>query len=258
VEGLVGYMRRNFLVPVPRAESLEALNAQLLTQCMAYGEQKVGGREQAVNELFEEEKRHLLALPGVPFSNLQTASAKVDKYSTVVVEKNRYSVPTRYAGLRVRVVLYVERMEIFYGSQRIAVHPRCYGNGKWQLDPLHYLELLGERPQAFESARPIRQWRANWPEALETLLRRFCEAQGENCGIKEFIGVLKLFGEHPQVEVLEAVEAALRAGVSGGQAVAHLLRSGKVDLEGRPLALSSWPTLPPPDLSVYGQIGGLQ
>ena len=33
VEGLVGFIRRNFLVPVPRAESFEALNDALAEQC---------------------------------------------------------------------------------------------------------------------------------------------------------------------------------------------------------------------------------
>src|SRR5207237_2758016 len=33
VEGLVGYARRNFLVPIPVFESFEALNAHLLTRC---------------------------------------------------------------------------------------------------------------------------------------------------------------------------------------------------------------------------------
>ena len=33
VEGLVGFIRRNFLVPVPRAESFEALNDALAGQC---------------------------------------------------------------------------------------------------------------------------------------------------------------------------------------------------------------------------------
>src|SRR3712207_8734511 len=33
VEGLVGYARRNFLVPVPQVESLAALNAQLEARC---------------------------------------------------------------------------------------------------------------------------------------------------------------------------------------------------------------------------------
>ena len=223
VEGLVGYARRNFLVPMPRVESLEALNAQLLAECAAYGDHRIAGRDKAVKELFEEERQHLVPLPENPFSNLDTASGKVDKYSTVIIEKNRYSVPPRFAGLMTRVVLYVERVEIFYGSQRIATHPRHYGNNKWQLDPMHYLDLLRQRPQAFAVARPIRQWRTAWPPSLEKLLERFCEAQGENHGIKDFIGVLMLFGEHEQKDVLEAVEAAVRAGVSSREAVEHLL-----------------------------------
>ncbi len=259
VEGLVGYARRNFLVPIPRVESLAELNAQLLAECAAYGDHRIKGRDKTVKELFEEEKKHLLPLPGVPFSNLDTVSAKVDKYSTVVVDRNRYSVPTRYAGLRVRVMLYVGRVDIFYGNQRIATHERLYGDNKWQLDPMHYLELLGQRPQAFQSARPIRQWRAEWPAALEKLLERFCEARGANQGIKEFIGVLGLFDKHEREDVMEAVEEAVRAGVSSREAVEHLLRRENGVRNGfRPSPLGTWPTLPSADVSLYAQIGGLQ
>lgn len=37
VEGLVGYARRNYMVPVPVADSLEQLNKRLLAQCISYG-----------------------------------------------------------------------------------------------------------------------------------------------------------------------------------------------------------------------------
>jgi transposase len=259
VEGLVGYARRNFLVPIPRVETLEELNAHLLAECDAYGDHRIAGRDKTVKESFEEEKEHLLSLPRIPFSNLDTASAKVDKYATVMVDKNRYSVPTRYGGLRVRVVLHVARVEVFYGSQRIATHERLYGNNKWQLDPMHYLELLGQRPQAFESARPIRQWRSEWPASWEKLLARFREAQGPNHGIKEFIGVLMLFSTHGHKEVIEAVEAAVTAGVSSREAVEHLLRSERVEgHDHMPRSLGTWPTLPSPDVSVYSRIGVVQ
>ena len=258
VEGLVGYARRNFLVPIPRVESLQELNAHLRAECAAYGDHRIAGRDKTVKEFFKEEKQHLLTLPGVPFSNLDTASAKVDKYSTVVVDKNRYSVPTRYGGVRVRVVLYVGQVDIFYGTQRIATHERLYGNNKWQLNPMHYLELLGQRPQAFESARPIRQWRADWPASLEKLLDRFREAQGPNHGIKEFVGVLMLFKEHGHKEVIEAVEAAISAGVSSREAVEHLLRTQSgAGHDDSPTPLGTWPTLPSPDVSVYSRIGGV-
>ena len=258
VEGLVGYARRNFLVPMPEVASLEELNAQLLAECAAYGDHRITGREETVKELFEEETGHLIPLPEIPFTNVEVASGKVDKYSTVIVEKNRYSAPPRFVGLMTRVMLYVDRVEVFYGGRRIAVHPRHYGNNKWRLDPMHYLELLHRRPQAFADARPIRQWRAVWPPSLERLLERFCEAQGENRGIKDFIGVLRLFREHEERDVFDAVEAAVGAGVSSREAVEHLLimSEGK-DHASRPASLDAWPTFSPPDVSVYSRIGAL-
>ena len=96
VEGLVGYARRNYMVPVPHAESLEALNQRLLEECMAYGEHRMATRDQSVNELYEAERNHLIDLPEIAFSNIELCSPKVDKYATAIVDKNHYSVPTRY------------------------------------------------------------------------------------------------------------------------------------------------------------------
>ncbi len=45
IEGLVGYVRRNYFVPLPEADSFEALNQQLLAECLAYGEHRLQGRE---------------------------------------------------------------------------------------------------------------------------------------------------------------------------------------------------------------------
>ena len=62
VEGLVGYARRNFMVPVPRAASWEELNAQLLGQCRRRREQKVWGQPETIAERFERDREKLLAL----------------------------------------------------------------------------------------------------------------------------------------------------------------------------------------------------
>ena len=256
VEGFVGYARRNYMVPVPEADSLEELNRRLWEQCMAHGAHRIAGRDKTVHELYEEEKVHLLVLPEVPFSNIETCSAKVDKYSTVMVDKNRYSVPTRYAGLRVEVLISVGWVEIFKGGGRIARHRRVYGNNKWQLDPLHYLELLSRRPQAFSAARPIRQWRKTWPECLEKLLERFCDKQGANRATKDFIQVLLFFKDHEAGEVIAAVEKAVSAQVSTSAAVAHLLRHGRASETPSMEPLERWLRLSPPDLSVYSRIGG--
>ncbi|MDY0282340.1 MAG: IS21 family transposase, partial [Salinivirgaceae bacterium] len=49
VEGLVGFSRRNFMVPIPSAASLEELNETVLRQCLAYGHHKIDGCEQTVD-----------------------------------------------------------------------------------------------------------------------------------------------------------------------------------------------------------------
>jgi len=44
VEGLVGFARRNYMVPIPQAGSLEELNERVLKECMAYGSHRMAGR----------------------------------------------------------------------------------------------------------------------------------------------------------------------------------------------------------------------
>ena len=128
VEGLVGFARRNYMVPVPETSSVAELNERILKQCVVYGNHKMYGRERKVDELYEEEKNHLLSLPEDVFSNVQTYDGRADKYATVIVDKNRYSVPTRYAGFKVKVLLGVAQVEIFYGGKKLATHDRLYLN----------------------------------------------------------------------------------------------------------------------------------
>jgi transposase len=67
VEGLVGYARRNFLVPVPRSGSWEELNARLLEQCARRRERKLRGHDRTIGERFENDKEMLLPLPAAPY-----------------------------------------------------------------------------------------------------------------------------------------------------------------------------------------------
>ena len=256
VEGLVGYSRRNYMVPIPEAEDLAALNAKLLQECLAYGDHTIYGRQHPVNELFEAEKSHLLSLPEIPFSNVDTSHGKADKFSTVLIDKNRYSVPTAYGHFKVTVVMYVDCVEIFYRGKKIAWHQRKFGNNKWSLLPEHYLELIAQRPQAFDSARPIRQWRPSWPPCLEALLERFSSKQGRTKGIKEFISVLMLYQAHSAEDIEAAVDQALTAGVSCSEAVEHIMLNAKGPTSYKFGTLDKWDVLPPADVSVYAQIGG--
>jgi transposase len=254
VEGLVGYARRNYMVPIPEAADLDELNRRLLDACIGYGQHRMAGRDKTVEQLYEQEKQFLLPLPEVPFSNIDTWTGKTDKFATAQVDKNRYSVPTRYANRKISAIVYVDRLELYCGSKKIACHRRLFGNNKWQLDPMHYLELIFQRPQAFDSARPIRQWRIHWPQNLEALLSHFRHKQGDTKGTKEFIRVLMLFKTYARDDVIGAVDMALEANVSSSEALIHLLAKDGSDDQIQPL--DNWLRLPPADVSIYDRIGG--
>lgn len=257
VEGLVGFARRNYMVPVPEAASIDELNERILKQCLAYGSHTMAGREHSVDTLYEEEKQFLLPCPESAYSNVQTHDGRADKYATVMVDKNRYSIPWRYTGQKLKIILHVDQVEIFASTKRLAVHERLFANNKWSLNPEHYLELIQRRPISFDSARPIRQWRKHWPESLHRLLASFCTSQGETKGIKDFISVLMLYTANKPGDVEAAVELALDKNIRSSDGVQHLLIYAN-EPGGIAQPLAGWSSLPPPDITLYGVLGGVQ
>jgi len=253
VEGVIGYVRRNFLVPVPVVESFEELNEHLLRACLHHGNHCMHGRTENVDCLFEREEEHLIPLPAVPMSNMHLLETRVNKYATIVADKNHYSVPVSYVRLKVRIELTIDRVDIFHDGRRIASHKRLFGNNKWQLDPQHYLELIRRKPGAFDSALVIRRWREEWPACLERLLARFKEKQGETSGIKDFIGVLMLYRDYPPEDIEAVVELALENSVSTGDGIKHMLVYSGPEEHFEPL--DGWPATPVPDISRYAGLG---
>src|SRR3981081_1584860 len=63
VEGLVGYARRNFMGPIPRASSWEELNARLEADCRKRRERRLRGHTETIGERFERDRAALLPLP---------------------------------------------------------------------------------------------------------------------------------------------------------------------------------------------------
>jgi transposase len=256
VEGIVKFARRNFMVPVPNAKNYEELNNNLLSSCIAYGTHVISGKKQCVSELFEKEKKHLLKLPTAPYENLQLTDGKVDKYLTVLVDKNHYSVPGAYAGFKVKVQLRYDKIEIYYNTKQIAKHERVFGVNHWELKPQHFLKTLQQKPGAFQSCRVIRQWREKWPDSLEKLLKRMEENYGKSGGVKEFISVLMLYQENKKEDVEAAVELAIENNVKSSEGVKHILlhMKGAEKCE----SLPNWPATMEPDVKIYDKLGGVR
>jgi len=158
VENLVGYGRRNFLVPVPRVDDMKSLNQHLWESCLDYrANHKVASRSQPVSELYAIEKEYLSAIPKFRFDTSKTAIAKVDDFSTVRYEKNNYSVPTRYLRKEVTVKGYADDVYVFYEGTLIATYQRSYGSGNTQYRLEHYIDLLERKSRAVFNAKPVRE-----------------------------------------------------------------------------------------------------
>jgi transposase len=240
VEGLVGYARRNFLVPIPEVANFAALNLYLEQCCLARLDDRLRGQAESIGERLERDLEALQSLPRAPYDACDRRPARVSSLSLVRYDRNDYSVPTAYGHRPVLVRGFVEEVVIACGTEIIARHPRCYGREDFIFDPLHYLALIEHKIGALDQARPLQGWAL--PDAFGTL-RRLLEARMGKGGKREYVQVLRLMETFRLEDVHAAVREALRLGAIGFDAVKHLVLCR---IEHRPakLDLTVYPYLP--------------
>ena len=122
VEGLVKFMRLNYLTPVPRAPSIEALNARLLEHCLARQKERTARERQTIGERLVADKAALRDLPAAPFEPCHKVSTQVSSQALVRFHYNDYSVPTRYGYRDVWVKGFVDQVVILCDNVEIARH----------------------------------------------------------------------------------------------------------------------------------------
>lgn len=212
VEHGVGYVRRQYLVPLPKVESYAELNAYLQSCCLGDDERTVTGQNANIGSMWQKEQPSLRSLPQHAYDCCRQVEVTLTPYSQVIVETNRYSVPVESARKQLVAKLYPFQVEVYRSDQRppLAVHERCYGREQDIFEPLHYLPLLAQRPGAFEYAKPLKKWRAKWPVVYEQLLSQLRQQWPDGRGVREFIAILQLHQTQPASLIEQAVNQALQ------------------------------------------------
>lgn len=219
VENLVGYSRNNFLVPVPRVESMESLNEQLLERCLQYrSSHKVQGRSQSVCDMYLTEKAYLHPIAPYRYDTARVAVPTVGDYSTVRFDRNEYSVPVRFLRKSVTVKGYANRVVIICDSDMIVTYERLSGQGKTAYKLEHYIGLLERKPRSVFQAKPVRQTvkkeilelGKQLPNGNKDMVRllRMCVDYGENrvliaksripAGITPTVDIIRSYLEEPE------------------------------------------------------------
>jgi len=240
VEGLVGWIRRNYLVPMPRAVSLAALNATLIDNCRGRLGDRLRGHSETIGERLIRDLAAFNDLPATPYDACEKMPGRVSSLSLVRYRSTDYSVPTAYGHRDVLIRGYVDQVVISCGAEIIARHARSYEREDFVFEPLHYLALLEQKTGALDQAAPLAGW--NLPEEFATF-RRLLEARMGKRGKREFVQVLRLLETFRQDDVVAGIRGAIARGAIGFDAVKHLVLCR---IERRPprLDLTIYPYLP--------------
>jgi transposase len=214
VEGEVGRFRRRHLVPVPRVSAIAELNELVAEGDRLDDLRHIDSRHMTVAEHFALELPHLRPLPVEPFDAGQLLRPRVDTKSRVCVRQCFYSVPVRFAGMRIEVRLGAECVQALDGKAVVARHARAVGKGVETLDLDHYLETLAFKPGALSGATALHQARssgrfsATHDRFFDLARRRL----GDKDGTKALIGVLLAHRVLPYDAVIAGIEGALAVG----------------------------------------------
>jgi transposase len=206
VEGTVGYVRRNALVPLPEVQSVKELNDYLVDWCLKEaGRTHVPNKSETVLEMWEKEKEYLHPLPGNRFEACKLLSCKVNKTSLITVETNRYSVPCSYVGQAVWAKIFVDRVIVVAQNHVIAEHIRSYDRNQMITVLDHYLEVLLKKPRAIRDAHAFQS--NEIPDVFKRFHLKMREQEG-SVGDRKFIRLLLL---HRHIGMDNLTKALLEA-----------------------------------------------
>ena len=263
VEGQVGYYRRNRLTPVPVVATLDQLNQRLAAADMDDRGRRIRLRTRTIGEDFAAEAPLLAPLPGDGFAAALTLRPRVARQATVTVRMNDYSVPARFIGRRLTVVLGTTEVVICDGRTEVARHPRLPGRGGQRLVLDHYLEILLRKPGALAGSEALDQARregaftaaheAFWAAAKNAAKNATKNAAGaaaesgdDAAGTREMIQVLLLHRHLRGQDVAAGIRAALSIGAATADVVAVEARKAAQDAGRSPTITADPPPPPPP------------
>lgn len=210
IEGEVGRFRRRHLVPMPKVSTVAELN-----ELVALGDhlddiRHIDGRTLTVAAHYAFELPHLRQVED-PFPVGLELHLRVDPKSRVCVRQCFYSVPVRFAGMRVPVILGAETVEVKENRRVVASHPRAIGKGVETLELDHYLEVLQKKPGAFAGATALGQARASgrFSKSHDRFYNLARTRLGDKDGTKAMIAVLLAHRVLPYEAVVAGIDKAL-------------------------------------------------
>lgn len=258
VESGVGYVKKNFLKGTEFTDFSAVNPAARLWLDEIANVRTHGETHQRPLDLFAQERSHLNPPNANPYDLGRVITQRASSQFRVRLDTNRYSVPAQYAGQRLLLKAYPDRLCIYHQhalqDTLIARHPRSYDRHQDIEDPDHPKALLEQRKNAREQ-RLLCQFLSlsNRAQAYyEGLTARRFNARVH---LRKILALVEIYGKELTAR---ALDDALAFNAFSSEYIAHLLEARarmRTELVS-PLSLTRRADLleldlPEPDLSVY-------
>ncbi|MCX5233530.1 hypothetical protein [Streptomyces sp. NBC_00233] len=188
----------------------------------AEDERMLRGKLTAIGFNFRIEADELAPLSAEDFECGLTLTPKVDRTSRISVRQCYYSVPARFIGERVRVLLRGNELLVFERRNVVARHPRLTKRHGYRDVLDHYLEILLVKPGAMAGSTALATARSEgtFTAVHEAFWASALKAHGDAEGTRALIEVLLLHRRMPAEAVQVGMAAALKAGSNSPDVVA--------------------------------------
>lgn len=194
---------------------------------------------------WEEERKHLQALPASLPTTYSEVTARVSRWSLIQVKNNTLSVPSRLIGHNVRVRLSLDTLQIFYKDKLVETLPRPVGRNQVVLNYRHLVGSLVKKPGAFANYRYHEHMfpSLNFRKAYDAL-----KASSPSKADVEYLRILKQAAGGMECDVEAAIQLHLEGSLSiTSQGIREMVAQKEAP---RCLQLVA----PKPDLSKFDQL----
>ena len=257
VENFVGYTKKNFLAGLEIPPGLAAMNTASRQWLDSIANARVHGETHKVpRELFAIEKPALRPLPDVAADTSVTRLVRVTNRCRIVVDTNRYSVPSIYASQRLTLKVFGDRLCLYHAHNMVATHPRSYERHSDFENPDHVKDLLGQRLRA-RDAKWLLAFYSLSPHAEHYHQQLIARSLKARVHVNKIVALADIYGTD---KVARAMEDAISSEAFSSQYIENILqqrerhtpqpgplhltrRSDLLDIELSPADLSLYDTL---------------
>ncbi len=157
VERSVEYIRRKAFSKKDSFQSLEEANKYLAEELnkLNLRPQKYNDNKTAKDILVEEIPHLIKLMPSYDIARVM--ELRVNKYSVVSIDENKYSLPDSLVGKFITAKVYPTNIILYHENIKVAEHRRSFSSNSWNIEIKHYLNTLKKKPGAIHNSTAMRQ-----------------------------------------------------------------------------------------------------